>query len=213
MNKTKLLNDTFRWLFIGLLVCGVVSYLTSLSDSMIIAIYGGYKYIIYCIIELVICVYFTTRIQKMSPTAAKLFYLVYCGVTGLTLSGIFLIYEIGSIAVTFIITSLIFGLFAYLGNKIDIDLSRYGSYALVALIAILVLELINLIFLGNSLNMVLSMLVIIIFCFYTAYDINRLLRNNYLSESENKPVYFAFELFLDFINIFLELLKIFGRRK
>ena len=215
-NKNQLLSQTFMWLFIGLLVCFGVSYFTTLSDEAIQTVYGSFNglgYIIFIVLELVVAVALSWGIRKLSPTLAKIFYLVYTALTGLTLSGIFIVYTGSSIALVFLITSILFGIFALIGKYTKLDLSKLGLYLFIGLIAIIIIEIINLFILSNSLNMILIIATIVIFLGYIAYDIHMLLKSNFLDDSENKPIYFAFQLFLDFINIFIELLKLFGKNR
>lgn len=215
-NKNQLLSQTFMWLFIGLLVCFGVSYFTTLSDEAIQTVYGSFNglgYIIFIILELVVAIALSWGIRKLSPTLAKIFYLVYTALTGLTLSGIFIVYTGSSIALVFLITSILFGIFALIGKYTKLDLSKLGIYLFIGLIAIIIIEIINLFILSNSLNMILIIATIVVFLGYVAYDIHMLLKSNFLDDSENKPIYFAFQLFLDFINIFIELLKIFGKNR
>ena len=215
-NKNQLLSQTFMWLFIGLLVCFGVSYFTTLSDEAIQTVYGSFNglgYIIFIVLELVVAVALSWGIRKLSPTLAKIFYLVYTALTGLTLSGIFIVYTGSSIALVFLITSILFGIFALIGKYTKLDLSKLGIYLFIGLIAIIIIEIINLFILSNSLNMILIIATIVVFLGYVAYDIHMLLKSDFLDDSENKPIYFAFQLFLDFINIFIELLKIFGKNR
>lgn len=215
-NKNQLLSQTFMWLFIGLLVCFGVSYFTTLSDEAIQTVYGSFNglgYIIFIVLELVVAVALSWGIRKLSPTLAKIFYLVYTALTGLTLSGIFIVYTGSSIALVFLITSILFGIFALIGKYTKLDLSKLGLYLFIGLIAIIIIEIINLFILSNSLNMILIIATIVIFLGYIAYDIHMLLKSDFLDDSENKPIYFAFQLFLDFINIFIELLKLFGKNR
>ncbi len=208
--KNKVISDTFKWLFIGLLVCFGISYYVSTSNEMLNLIYGNNKIMIYIVLELGLCIALSLFIAKLNPIVAAILYLLYTSLTGLSLTGIFIVYTHSSIAVVFLVTAIIFGLFAFLGKTTNIDLSKWSVYLFIALIAIIVLEVINLFVMNNTLNMILSIAVILLFSAYTAYDINRLIRTDY--DFPNKGIFFAFQLFLDFINIFIRLLSLFGRR-
>lgn len=208
--KNKVISDTFKWLFIGLLVCFGISYYVSTSNEMLNLIYGNNKIMIYIVLELGLCIALSLFIAKLNPIVATILYLLYTSLTGLSLTGIFIVYTHSSIAVVFLVTAIIFGLFAFLGKTTNIDLSKWSVYLFIALIAIIVLEVINLFVMNNTLNMILSIAVILLFSAYTAYDINRLIRTDY--DFPNKGIFFAFQLFLDFINIFIRLLSLFGRR-
>ena len=214
--KNKVLSNAFLWLFIGLMVCFGVSYVSTFDMKITLQIYSGfhgYAYLIFFIAELAIAFSLSIFIRKLNPIIAKLLYLVYCGFTGLSLTGIFVVYTASSLAYVFLVTALIFGVFAAIGKFTNIDLSKYGIYLFVALIAIIILEIINLFLLNNTLNMLLSIITIIVFCGYIAYDVNHAINDNFLSDTENKGIYIAFQLFLDFINIFIELLRLFGRSR
>ncbi len=208
--KNKVISDTFKWLFVGLLVCFGISYYVSTSNEMLNLIYGNNKIMIYIVLELGLCIALSLFIAKLNPIVATILYLLYTSLTGLSLTGIFIVYTHSSIAVVFLVTAIIFGLFAFLGKTTNIDLSKWSVYLFIALIAIIVLEVINLFVMNNTLNMILSIAVILLFSAYTAYDINRLIRTDY--DFPNKGIFFAFQLFLDFINIFIRLLSLFGRR-
>ena len=209
--KNKVISDTFKWLFVGLLVCFGISYYVSTSNEMLNLIYGNNKIMIYIVLELGLCIALSLFIAKLNPIVATILYLLYTSLTGLSLTGIFIVYTHSSIAVVFLVTAIIFGLFAFLGKTTNIDLSKWSVYLFIALIAIIVLEVINLFVMNNTLNMILSIAVILLFSAYTAYDINRLIRTDY--DFPNKGIFFAFQLFLDFINIFIKLLRLFGKRK
>ena len=130
-----------------------------------------------------------------------------------SVTGIFIVYTSTSLCYIFLVTAILFGLFAAIGRFTKIDLSRYGIYLLIGLLATFILEIINLFLMNNTLDMFLSFVTIIVFCGYIAYDVNHAINDNYLSNSENKGIYIAFQLFLDFINIFIELLRLFGKSR
>ena len=216
-DKKNLLANTFTWLFAGLLVTFVVSYFTTIDNDTILSVYGafnGYSYIVYIILELALAVALTAFIHKINANVAKVLYLLYAALTGLTLSGIFILYTGDSIAYTFLATSAVFGIFAVIGKTTNIDLSKLGIYLFVGLIAIIIAEIVNVFIMNNTLNMLLIVLTIIVFCGYVAYDINRLLKSDFLSEDhDKKSIFYAFQLYLDFINLFIELLKLFGKSR
>ena len=97
------------------------------------------------------------------------------------------------------------------GKSDKFDLSNYGVYLIVALISSLILEIINIFLANGTLNMILCILVLAIFTIYVAYDVQKIIRRGY--DSEQLAIYGAFDLYLDFINIFLRLLQLFGNRR
>lgn len=214
--NNKILSNAFNWLCIGLLICFITSYVATLNETIFHLVYlsfNGLSYLIYLIAELILAVVLVIRIRKMSNTTAKILYIAYTLLTGLSLGGIFLIYTGSSIAFIFLVTSILFGIFAIIGKKNKIDLSKWSTYLLIALISIVILEIINLILLNNTLNMIVCSVGIIIFCIYIAYDIQLALNVDFLSDTENKGIYIAFQLFVDFVNLFMDLLSLFGKEK
>ncbi len=216
MEKKNVLVSAFTWLFIGLLVCFGVSWITTFNEDLQRTIFGafnGYGYLIYLVLEIVVAFILILRIYKLNPLTAKLLYLVYTALTGLSLTGIFVVYTASSLTFVFLSAAIIFGIFAIIGKTTDIELSKWSTYVLVALIAIIILELINIFLLNNTLNIVLSIVSILVFSFFIAYDIQKALDKAFLSNCENKGIYCAFQLFLDFINIFIDLLRLFGKSR
>ena len=214
--KNKIVSDTFTWLFIGLLICFGISYITSMNDFMINAVYNtfnGLGYLIYLIVELIVAFILVLRIKKLKPVTAKLLYILYTALTGLSLTGLFVVYTTSSLTFVFLSTAVIFGIFAFIGKTTKIDLTKWTTYLFIALLAIIVLEIINIFLANNTLNMALCIAAILIFCAYTAYDIQKAADDTFLADTDNKGIYCAFQLFLDFINIFIRLLELFGRSK
>ena len=215
MDKQAVLSKVFMWMFIGLLVTFLTGYVVSLNPTMLLSIFGDAGYFVCVIVEFVLVIFLSTHISKMSPATAKVSFLLYSFVTGLTFASIFVVYELTSIIYVFLITSLVFGLFAFIGATTKMDLTKMGTYLLMALVSVLICLLINMFIKSSSFSLIISIISVLIFIGYTSYDVQKVLRlydNNVLPE-ENLAIYGALELYLDFINIFLELLKFFGRKK
>ena len=211
MNRNNFLSDVFRWFGLGLLVTFLVAYLVSINESILYFIYSGYTIYIIILLELGCAVWLLARIRKMSSKMATILYIGYAALTGLTFSSIFLVYMLDSIIWIFLATSIIFGLFAYIGRNLNVDLRKFGIYLLIALLSVIVLEIINIFVMNNTLDMVLCVVGILIFTMYIAYDINVIC--NYYDDSDNMAILGAFNLYLDFINIFIKLLRLFGKRR
>lgn len=209
--KNQFLSKVFLWFGIGLLVTFLVAYITSTNIYLLSLIFSGPGYLVIILAELFLAIWLTTRIRNMSSTKARIIYLAYSALTGLTLSSIFIIYEIASIIWIFLASSLVFFIFAFIGKRANIDLSRYGIYLFVLLLGILILEVINIFLLNQTLNMILCVIVLGVFVAYVAYDIQKILKH--YEPTDAMAVYGAFDLYLDFINIFLNLLRLFGRER
>ena len=209
MNKT--LSKVFTWMFIGLLITFLTGYYVSLNEFALARIFSGYTYIFIAIIEFVLVIYLSARITKMSPTTARICFLLYSFITGITFGAIFIVYEITSIIYTFLITAVVFGICALVGKTTKLDLTKMGSYLIIGLIGVIICSFVNIFLKSSGFEMLLSIITIIIFLGLTAYDIQKIKRLEGIIPEENLPIYGALELYLDFINIFIELLRFFGK--
>ncbi len=212
--KDNLVSKTFLWMCFGLLVTFLTGYFVSHSEVMLENIYGGMSYWIFVIVELVLVIVLSARVMKMKPATAKVCFLFYSFVSGLTFASIFVYYAIDSIMLIFLVAAVIFAVMALIGYTTKVDLTRVGTYLFFALIAALITMIIN-IFLGSStLAMIISIVCVLIFIGITAYDVQKIkmLENSGLPK-ENLAIYGALDLYLDFINLFLHLLQLFGRSR
>ena len=209
--KNNFIAKTFQWLCIGLLVTFGLGYAITLNEQVIYALFSNYTIII--ILEIAVGFIFSLMINKMSNTTAKILYLLYAGLSGVTFSTIFLVFEMSSILWVFLATAIIFGIFSFVGQKIKIDLSGFGTFLLIALLSMLILSIINIFLLNNALNMTISLVSILIFTGYIVFDMNRITRMNELNLDEKYAIFGAFQLYLDIINIIIDLLNLSGRKK
>ena len=210
----KLISKSFLWMFVGLLVTFLTGFYVSTSEVMIENIFASSLFYILIILEFVLVIFFSARIHKMSSTAAKICFLLYSFVSGLTFSSIFIVFQVSSIIFIFLVTAVVFGIFGLIGYKTNIDLTKAGTYLLMALIGVIFVSIINIFINSDSVSFILSILVLIIFMGFTAYDVQKIKR--YAESGMNNEVlsiYGAFELYLDFINIFIKLLQLFGRSR
>lgn len=212
--KNSIFPKVFMWMFVGLLVSFGTGYFVYNNPNMLYNIFSTSLYYIIIIAELLIVIFLSARIQKMNPLTAKLSFLLYSIVTGLTLSIIFVAFEITSIIYVFIITAFVFLLFALLGYFTKIDLSKYSTLLLMGLIGLIITTIVN-IFLNNTLlDIILNWVGIIIFVGLIAYDIQKIKRYELIIDDQDKAAILgALDLYLDFINIFLRLLSLFGKSK
>lgn len=212
MANNQTLSKTFGWMFIGLLVTFLTGYVVSLNENMLYNIMSTWGMILCIVVELGLVIFLSARITKMQPTTAKISFLLYSFVSGLTFSSIFMVYSLNSIMYVFLITAVVFAIFAAIGAFTKIDLTKIGSYLLMALLAIIICTIINIFLNSTSFDLFLSIIIIIVFIGFTAYDVQRLKRlsGTGIINEENLAIYGALELYLDFINLFLELLRLFG---
>ena len=210
--NNKFLSKVFSWFGIGLLVTFLVAYIVSTSISALSFIFSGSTYLIIVLLEFGVAIWLSARIHKMSSGLAKGLYLAYSALTGLTFSSLFVVYELTSIIWIFLASALVFGVFALLGKSGRFDLSRYGIYLLVGLLGSVILEVINIFLMNHTLDMIICVAVLAIFVTYVAYDVRKII-TRYDSSNEAMAVYGAFDLYLDFINIFLRLIQLFGKER
>ncbi|MFM7217635.1 MAG: Bax inhibitor-1/YccA family protein [Bacteroidota bacterium] len=156
--------------------------------------------------------------HKLSSTALTALFLVYSVIMGMSLSFIFLAYTMGSIAGVFITSAAMFGVMALLGYTTNTDLTKMGSILMMALIGIIIASLVNMFLKSDGMGFIISIVSVIIFTGLTAYDVQKL-KNigsgvEYGSEATAKlSILGALTLYLDFINLFLALLRLFGNRR
>ncbi|MBQ8234162.1 MAG: Bax inhibitor-1/YccA family protein [Bacilli bacterium] len=209
--ENNFLSNVFKWLFIGLLITFASGYILYSSTTLLTLIFGYKLYIVAAILEIVIAIILSSRINNMSKTSAIICYSSYAILTGITLASIFVVFSISSIIYIFLATSLVFGIFAFIGKTTNIDLSKLSTYLVVGLVSVIILQIINMFLLNNSLNMISCIISLIVFIGFTAYDIQKITR--YYHGNDNLAIYGAFELYLDFINIFIDLINLFGKEK
>lgn len=213
LKQNNVIAKSFGWMFIGLLLTFATGYYLSCNEYTLYKIFSGGLWIVLILLELGTVIFLSSRINKMSPNTAKIVFMLYSVLTGLTFSSIFILYELQSIIYVFIATGLVFGIFALLGYYTKIDLTKFGTYLMMMLFGIIICSIIN-IFIGSTMfDTIISCISIIVFVAYTAYDVKKIKMLAESSTSENIAIIGALELYLDFINLFLEILNLFGKSK
>ena len=213
IESNKIFSKVFFWMFIGLAITFGIGYYVSINDVMLYNVFSKY-YIFLVIAELVLVIWLSARIRKMKPMTAKILFCLYSLVTGLTFSSIFVVYKITSIVYVFGITSLIFLIFALIGYFTKIDLTKLGTYLFMALLGVIICSIINIFVGSETFDLGITIVCLIVFIAYIAFDIQVIKRNLYMIlEEDNLAIYGALQLYLDFINIFLRLLRIFGNSR
>lgn len=213
MENNKAFGKVFMWMFIGLLITFLPGYVVSSNDNMLYNIFSGGTYFILIIIELVLVVYLSARIHKMQVTTARIVFILYSFVSGLTFGSIFIVFKMSSIMLIFLITAILFGIFALIGRFTKLDLTKAGTILLMMLLGIVICTFVNVFLKNDTLDLFVSYISIIVFLGFTAYDMQKIKMLSYEFDDEDKiAIIGALELYLDFINIFIDLLRIFGKR-
>ena len=213
-NNNRFLSKVYMWMFIGILVSFATAYIVSANPNMIVSIAQGGSFLVCVVAEIAIALIFSLMINKLSPTAAKIMFILYSFITGLTFSILFVAYQLSSILIIFGCTALLFFVLSEIGKHNDKDLTNIGSVLFIGLFIIIIGSIIN-IFLGNTvLDLILTIVGLGIFIGITIYDVNKILmlRSSSLMNEDTLAIYGAFQLYLDFINLFIRLLELFGKR-
>ncbi len=215
--KKKFLSAVYAWMGIALAITGVVAYFTSTSYTLLSMIFSSrFTFLGLIIGELALVAFLSARIRKMSLSTAMIMFVVYSAINGLTLSSIFIVYTHESIAHIFGISALMFGGMSLFGVITKKNLSTMAHYLFMALIGVIVASLINY-FLGSTrLSWIISIATVVIFTALTAYDTQKIMQLSNMAEETDTykkvAIIGALHLYLDFINIFLSLLRLFGKR-
>ena len=208
------LSKTFLWMFMGVLATAITAVYTFSSGLAIkFALEGTFAII--GIIQIVAVLVFSLIFRKASPTVVTVLFFAYSMLTGVTLSTIFLIYELETIIISLFASAGIFGILAYMGYNTNKDISSFGTILTVGLMIGLLLSIRNL-FIGSSkMAIVLDWVILGIFLGFTFYDMNKIkgILESGMYDQEKVSIYGAMELYLDFINIFIRILSLMARSR
>lgn len=211
--QNKIYSKIYGWMFIGLLISFITGYYVSTNDNMLYNIYTNASLpIILFLVEIGVVLAISAGLNKFSTMTLKTLYVVYSLVTGVTLSTIFIAYRMDSIIYVFIVTSIMFAIIALIGHKTTIDITKIGTILFVGLLGIIIASLINLFIGSSSFDIMICIVGVIIFTIYIAYDVQVIKSQLETIEEDRLVIYGALQLYLDFINIFLKLLRLFGKR-
>jgi len=217
------LSNVFSWMFLGLLSTAGTAYIFSGSAqlmSLLISETGmtGLGWVV-MLAPFGFVLLLSFGFNKLSSAAMIILFVIYAVLMGMSLSFIFLAYSLGSIASTFAITAGMFGAMALLGYTTKTDLTKFGSILIMALVGVIIASFVNLLILKSSMfDYFISLLGVLIFTGLTAYDVQKLKRigsgvEDGLESTRKLTIMGALTLYLDFINLFLFLLRFLGNRK
>jgi hypothetical protein len=213
--STGFLTQAFFWMFIGLLVTtGIGVAVAGLPEETLLNLVGLWLPIV--IFQLVIAFALSLGIRRMSATLGLLLFFVYAATMGVTLGVILIAYELGSVLAAGSAAAAVFGAAAFYGAVTRRDLTSLGAFLFMGLIGIIVASLVN-VFVGWTwLSFGISVLGVVIFTGLTAYDVQRIKNGDmavWAGSMEKGAVIAAFSLYLDFINLFFMLLRLFGNTR
>lgn len=218
-HQALFITKVYNWMALALLVTGLVAYFTASSPSMTSAIVSS-KLVFYGLLigELLLVIYLTSAIKRLSQNMAIAVFMIYSILNGLTMSVIFLVYTSSSISTTFLVTAGTFGAMSLYGYYTKKDLTSIGNMAMMALIGVIIASIVNMFLQNEMMYWIITYLGVAVFVGLTAYDTQKLKEigsRGFVNEEgmEKMSILGALTLYLDFINLFLFLLRIFGGRK
>jgi uncharacterized protein len=209
----------YGWMCLAMIITGGVAMFTASSETISTAIANPYIFYGLIIVQFIAVAVLVNLVNKMSAFIATIIFVLYSVLFGLTLSFIFKIYTSESIASTFFVTSGTFGVMSIYGYLTKTDLTKWGNLLFMGLIGLIIASLVNQFLLRSSLlYWITTCAGVLIFVGLTAYDTQKIKNANIIGnegsdEDHKESIIGALILYLDFINLFLYLLRIFGRRK
>jgi uncharacterized protein len=219
------MNRVFSWMFAGLATTAAVSFITQNTPSILMFVLENFRVMIFAQLGFVLLLSFLA--SRISGAVTGVLFMVYATSNGLVLTPILLAFTESSVLTAFVSASAMFGAMALIGYTTKMDLTKFGSIMLMGLIGLVVAGIANLFLNSGPLGFVISLVGVVVFCGLTAYDMQKLknialygpnrqgwgLETLRSDAAERYAVMGAFELYLDFINLFLKLLQLFGRRR
>ncbi len=214
------MNKVYGLMSVAMLITAAAAWAVGTSPAMLNAIFGSPLKWLVMFAPLVMVFAFGALINKMSIAAAQLFFYVYAAAVGLSLSFIFAVYSGASIAQTFVITSIAFAGLSLYGYTTKKDLSAMGAFMMMGLIGLIVASIVNIFMQSSALDFAISAIGVLIFAGLTAWDTQKI-KNDYIEHAQHgdqewlakSAIMGALNLYLDFINLFMFLLRFLGNRE
>lgn len=218
--QNKFLARTYGWMALALIISGLTafgtaSYLASIGEKALSFLQIGM--LVLAIAEIVLVWWLSASISKISAAGASIAFVIYSALNGATLSTIFFAYQISSIVTIFLTTAGMFAAMALYGTFTKQNILSLGRYFFMALIGVVIASIINIFVRSSRFDWILSIVTVVLFTGLTAYDAQKMVRVSERAENSDifrkASIIGALELYLDFVNIFLAMLRLFGKRK
>lgn len=215
---SSVMKSVYLKMFLGLLVTALVSWIvaaTATSDTSFLVYMAQHRWVYWglAVVEIGLVLWISAGLQKMSSGLATGLFFLFAVVNGLTLSIIFVVYSIAAIFKTFLITAGVFGAMTVYGYFTNRDLTKIGTFLYMALFGLIILAVVNIFWANSTMEWIVSGLGVLIFIGLTAWDTQRIKQMAYADPSMANgrlATLGALSLYLDFINLFLYLLRFFG---
>ena len=217
--QQRFMVRVYNWMTAGLGITGFMALYISNSSTMLNIIFGNAVIpIILIIAQIGLVFWLASRVMQMSVGQATGVFMLYAGLTGITFSAIFLTYTASSITSTFLVTAGTFGAMSLYGYTTKKDLTSWGSFLFMGLIGIIIASVVNIFMHSTMMHMIITYAGVLIFIGLTAYDTQKIKEMNILGnegtdEDTKEAIRGALTLYLDFINLFLMLLRLMGDRR
>ncbi len=213
--QTTLIRQVYAWMGGGLLVTALLAMVTLSSPAMLNAVFGN-RLVFYGLLlgELGLVIAISAAINRLSEATATLLFVLYAALNGVTMSVIFAVYTAESVVSTFVITAATFGAMSAYGYLTKRDLTGWGSFLFMGLIGVVIASLVNIFTRSSAVAWVISAAGVLVFTGLTAYDTQKIKTMAATGAEGRKPAILgALTLYLDFINLFLMLLRLLGNRR
>ena len=216
--QRKFLTKVYGWMSLALLLSGITAFIVATSPFLINLVFGNkIGFPLLAIGEIVLVWWLSASIRKISTMTASIAFLAYSVINGATLASIFYVFSLNSIVVVFLVSALMFIGMSLYGVFSKSDIMSFGRYFSMAIIGLIVASVINIFLKSSGFNWVISIVTVVIFTGLTAYDTRKMILVSQQADGsdmfQKASIIGALELYLDFINIFLALLRIFGKSR
>lgn len=205
------INDTFKWLMLGVVVTFVTAFTFEKTNLSYMIYSQPLLPIIMAVVEIAVAIYFGARVFQLNHVTAKILYLVYAFITGITFSMLLAYYAATTVSIAFLLSAVYFGVLVLIGSYTKIDLTKIGHLCFIGLFVYIIYALLA--FLFHWSQFLLPFISLALFTGITAYDMQKTI--SFYEQYQNQPamlkrlsIFSAFNLYLDFINIFLDILRI-----
>ena len=214
----RFITAVYGWMVAALAISGIAAFAVFNSETLLYFIFGNrFTFLGLIIAEFALVIILSAGIRRMSFPAAAASFVIYSIVNGLTLSAVLFVYTSTSVVRIFVITALMFGAMSVYGATTKSSLQSAGKYLMMAVIGLVIASLVNIFMRSSSLDWLISFVTAGVFTGLTAYDTQKITQAaRYAQDNEDfkkVAIIGALELYLDFVNIFLALLRLFGKRR
>ena len=219
LEARKFIARVYGWMAVALVLSAASAFFAAITPAVYNFLWSGRHIGFYVLVavEILLVVILSATLQKMPVGFAGFLFVLYSIVNGMTLSAIFLVFEIKSIYIVFLISAGMFFAMSLYGRYTKQDLNSAGRYLMMAVFGLVILAVVNLLLKSSILQWIISLVTLVVFIGLTAYDTNKIVRASELADGsevfKKAAIYGALELYLDFLNIFLSLLNLFGKKR